>query len=170
MASMIFAIFADKKGQRSTSHNGPSSRKTRSDSEIHFGARGADLRQTFGRLDKDDSGALTEEEFKGCPGGIGLDAQLSAILFNLFDKNKDGQVSLQEFLGAISLMVHGSLEERLSFSFGIYDIDSTNVIKPDEVRRMLVAMHRAQMSMCPATTVPLTCRGAHTGVLPDVGH
>ena len=57
------------------------------------------LRQTFTQLDLDNSGALTEEEFKGCLGGIGLDAQLSAILFNLFDKNKDGQVTLQEFLG-----------------------------------------------------------------------
>ena len=114
------------------------------------------LRANFHRLDKNSSGGLDQEEFRQCLGGIGLDAELSSILFNIFDKDGDGEVSLKEFLGTISLMVHGSLEERLGFSFELYDLNGNQVIQTEEVRTMLRAMHKAQVSMCPATTHRLT--------------
>ena len=39
------------------------------------------------------------------------------------------EVDIAEFLGGVALMMHGTLEERLLFSFDIYDLDGSGALQ-----------------------------------------
>mmetsp|Transcript_28960 Transcript_28960/g.46715 ORF Transcript_28960/g.46715 Transcript_28960/m.46715 type:complete len:159 (+) Transcript_28960:169-645(+) len=59
-------------------------------------------------------------------------------LFQLFDENDDGRINFQEFLCGLSILcIRGTLEEKMMFSFRIYDFDNDNKISNEELTSML---------------------------------
>eukprot|EP00771_Trimastix_marina_P000259 gnl/Trimastix_PCT/1270.p1 GENE.gnl/Trimastix_PCT/1270~~gnl/Trimastix_PCT/1270.p1 ORF type:complete len:191 (-),score=61.84 gnl/Trimastix_PCT/1270:97-669(-) len=59
-------------------------------------------------------------------------------IFQLFDENSDGSISFNEFIIGLSVFCKkGTLEEKLLFSFNIYDFDGDGNIDRDELYRIL---------------------------------
>ncbi|KYQ89745.1 calcium-binding protein [Tieghemostelium lacteum] len=57
-------------------------------------------------------------------------------LFELLDVNKDNTVDLQEFVGGLSILCKGSVEEKLELSFKAYDLDGNGYITKNELSQM----------------------------------
>jgi len=83
-----------------------------------------------------DDGYIDRDEFREA---IGLAESLFVDrLFQLFDENNDGVINFQEFICGLSILsIRGTLEEKMLFSFRIYDFDSDNKISNAELTSML---------------------------------
>ncbi len=46
-------------------------------------------------------------------------------MFQLFDEDNSGTISLTELVNGLSLFIHGSDIEKLHFLFRVYDLDGT---------------------------------------------
>ncbi|EGG22713.1 calcium-binding protein [Cavenderia fasciculata] len=57
-------------------------------------------------------------------------------LFDLLDINKDNTVDLQEFVGGLSMLCKGSIDEKLELSFKAYDLDGNGYISKSELSLM----------------------------------
>ncbi|GAM20410.1 hypothetical protein SAMD00019534_035850, partial [Acytostelium subglobosum LB1] len=57
-------------------------------------------------------------------------------LFDLLDINKDNTVDLQEFVGGLSMLCKGTVEEKLELSFKAYDLDGNGYISKSELSLM----------------------------------
>lgn len=85
-------------------------------------------------------GFLTEDEFKGVYSNIfplGDATEFARHVFRVFDQNKDGLLDFREFMCGFSVVLLGSLEEKLKFSFNIYDIDGNGFISRNEMFAIL---------------------------------
>ena len=81
---------------------------------------------------------ITEDEFREALAAVGIVESDQFILHQLFavmDKQHDGQVNFKDFVTCASVMVSGSLAEKLHFSFELYctgdGADSSTVAKED---------------------------------------
>jgi len=57
-------------------------------------------------------------------------------LFSVFDTNKSGTVDFDEFLLGLGILTSESLDEKLKFSFSLFDLDGNNVINSEELEKM----------------------------------
>ncbi|KAA6367934.1 MAG: putative calcineurin B [Streblomastix strix] len=61
-------------------------------------------------------------------------------IFLVFDQNRDGVLDFGEFLLGLSIFCNrGTIDEKLRFSFGIYDFDGDGTIDSEELCRILIA-------------------------------
>jgi Ca2+-binding EF-hand superfamily protein len=83
-----------------------------------------------------DDGQIDRGEFREA---MGLSESLFVDrLFQLFDENDDGMITFQEFICGLSVLcIRGTLEEKMLFSFRIYDFDNDNRISREELTSML---------------------------------
>ncbi len=44
-------------------------------------------------------------------------------MFNALDKSRTGKIDFSDFVCGISVLQHGSVEEKLKFAFLAYDVD-----------------------------------------------
>ena len=65
--------------------------------------------------------------------------EFSKHVFRLFDTNGDGVVDFREFISAMAITLHGSLDERIKWAFSMYDIDGSGEISEKEMLSVLVA-------------------------------
>uniref|UniRef100_A0A7S1C5F8 EF-hand domain-containing protein n=1 Tax=Bicosoecida sp. CB-2014 TaxID=1486930 RepID=A0A7S1C5F8_9STRA len=81
---------------------------------------------------------INRKEFQlalGC-----LDSLFVDRIFQLFDKNSDGLINFEEFLVGIAILsTKSSTEQKLKFSFDLYDFNGDGKIDRDELKRLLVA-------------------------------
>ncbi len=49
--------------------------------------------------------------------------QYATFCFELYDRNKDGFLSFEEFILALDVCAKGSLDEKLELAFKLYDLD-----------------------------------------------
>ena len=49
------------------------------------------------------------------------------------DKDGDREIDFMEFLTALNVIIHGTPEEKLNFSFTICDKDNSGLIERDEL-------------------------------------
>lgn len=69
------------------------------------------------------------------------DQQILSRLFTLFDHSGDGQINFKEFIVGVSAIVRGTLEEKLTFSFYLFDMDNSGCISPEEMTKVLHSMN-----------------------------
>lgn len=88
-------------------------------------------------IDADD--LIDVDEFQIC---LGLEnSSFARRIFRGFDNNGDGQVNFKEFVQGLSIFSHkGSVEEKLAFSFRLYDMDGDGSIDKNELFDMLKAI------------------------------
>lgn len=93
----------------------------------------------FKKLDLDDSGQLSVEEFLSLP-----ELQQNPLVqrvIDIFDTDGNGELDFKEFFEGVSLFsVRGDKEQRLRFAFRIYDIDKDGFISNGELFQVLKKM------------------------------
>merc|ERR550537_635494 len=93
----------------------------------------------FQATDKDKSGMIDYTEFCEI---LQVDpSPQGEKLFQLFDYDKSGQIDVREFMIALSNFTGAGKDDKLKFSFMIFDEAGNGVITKDELTRILKANH-----------------------------
>jgi len=97
------------------------------------------LWRRFKKLDKDNSGTLTADEFLSVP-ELACNPLLERVIA-IFDTNKDDEIEFKEFIAALSTFSEkGNTEAKLKFAFQIYDMDGDGYISNGELFQVLKMM------------------------------
>ncbi|XP_057676388.1 Kv channel-interacting protein 1b isoform X3 [Corythoichthys intestinalis] len=90
------------------------------------------------------SGVVNEETFKHIyaqffPHG---DASMYAhYLFNAFDTTKNGSIKFKDFVMGLSILLRGTLREKLEWTFHLYDINRDGYINREEMTEIVKAIY-----------------------------
>ncbi|KAJ8382886.1 hypothetical protein SKAU_G00036640 [Synaphobranchus kaupii] len=90
------------------------------------------------------SGVVNEDNFKVIysqffPQG---DASTYAhFLFNAFDTDHNGSVSFEDFVMGLSILLRGSVQEKLNWAFNLYDINKDGYITKEEMLDIMKAIY-----------------------------
>ena len=72
----------------------------------------------------------------------------SERIFECFDTTNDGTLSFEEFVNGLSIFhPQASKEEKTAFAFKVYDLQGTNAIERDDVRKMLESVMNQNKDM-----------------------
>ncbi|XP_065342372.1 Kv channel-interacting protein 4 isoform X3 [Cloeon dipterum] len=91
------------------------------------------------------SGVVREDTFKGIysqffPQGANT-SQYAHYVFNTLDHDHSGLLSFEDFVLGLSTLSRGSLEEKLRWTFGLYDINGDGCITRDEMTDIVTAVY-----------------------------
>uniref|UniRef100_UPI00358EAF39 Kv channel-interacting protein 4-like n=1 Tax=Myxine glutinosa TaxID=7769 RepID=UPI00358EAF39 len=106
------------------------------------------------------SGVVNEETFKEIysqffPQG---DTRMYAhFLFNAFDADQDGNVSFEDFVTGLSILLRGNMNEKLQWAFNLYDINKDGYISKEN----------KHSEYCAAIQVPYQSSKCHNFVKND---
>ncbi|XP_013793679.1 calcineurin subunit B type 2-like [Limulus polyphemus] len=97
------------------------------------------LGKRFRKLDLDNSGSLSVDEFMSLP-----ELQQNPLVqrvIDIFDTDRNGEVDFNEFLHGMSqFSVKGDKKSKLRFAFKIYDMDNDGYISNGELFQVLKMM------------------------------
>ncbi|KAL7885376.1 hypothetical protein AOLI_G00056710 [Acnodon oligacanthus] len=91
------------------------------------------------------SGALHLHEFRkifGVQSSSSEEALYIESIFKSFDRNKDNILDFMEFVAAVHLVLRGKLEDRLKWSFKVYDRDENGKLDRDEVKHIITIIYK----------------------------
>lgn len=94
--------------------------------------------QTISGIDNDD-GVIDEKEFGIA---LGLDGYASSYftkrIFHILDINGDEQINFFEFVSGLAMLSNKApMEDKLYFSFRLYDVDADGKISQEELKMLL---------------------------------
>ncbi|KAK3094954.1 hypothetical protein FSP39_008312 [Pinctada imbricata] len=90
------------------------------------------------------SGIVNEETFKEIYAQffpLGDSGAYAHYVFNTFDQDGNGSLSFEEFVMGLSVLSRGTLQERLQWTFNLYDINGDGVITKDEMYGIVSAIY-----------------------------
>uniref|UniRef100_A0A7M4F537 Potassium voltage-gated channel interacting protein 2 n=1 Tax=Crocodylus porosus TaxID=8502 RepID=A0A7M4F537_CROPO len=90
------------------------------------------------------SGLVTEESFKQIYSQFfpqGDSSTYAAFLFNAFDTDHDGSVSFEDFAAGLSIILRGSVDDRLSWAFNLYDLNKDGCITKEEMLDIMKSIY-----------------------------
>ncbi|XP_003387412.1 PREDICTED: calcium-binding protein NCS-1-like [Amphimedon queenslandica] len=73
---------------------------------------------------------------------FGDPSTFAGYVFNSFDTDRDGVVAFKEFMYALSVTSRGTPEEKLNWSFKLYDINCDGFISKDEMSAIVDSLYR----------------------------
>ncbi|XP_037028137.1 Kv channel-interacting protein 4 isoform X4 [Bradysia coprophila] len=74
-------------------------------------------------------------------------------VFNTLDQDRSGIVSFEEFVQGLSILSRGSMDEKLQWTFSLYDINGDGYITRDEMTDIVTAIYEL-MGRHPDSTGP----------------
>ncbi|XP_063221287.1 Kv channel-interacting protein 1-like [Bacillus rossius redtenbacheri] len=91
------------------------------------------------------TGVVREETFKGIysqffPKGANT-SQYAHYVFNTLDQDHSGLLSFEDFVQGLSVLSRGSLEEKLRWTFSLYDINGDGCITKEEMTEIVSAIY-----------------------------
>ncbi|XP_051979065.1 guanylyl cyclase-activating protein 2-like [Xyrauchen texanus] len=102
------------------------------------------------------SGALHLHEFRkifGVQSTSEDEALYMETIFKSFDTNRDNVIDFMEFVAAVHLVLRGKLEDRLKWSFKVYDRDENGKLDRQEVKhiiRVICKLKKKDIGMAPS--------------------
>ncbi|XP_003969759.1 guanylyl cyclase-activating protein 2-like [Takifugu rubripes] len=103
------------------------------------------------------SGALHLHEFKRIFGVQSTSVEESLYIetiFHSFDTNKDNALDFLEYVAALHLLLRGNLEDRLKWSFKMYDKDGNGKLDRQEVKRLIKIIHKIKLQRSDINMTP----------------
>ena len=91
------------------------------------------------------SGKLTKPEFQKIYRQFfpfGDPSSFADYVFNVFDKDKSGEIDFKEFICALSVTSRGKMEDKLEWAFQLYDIDNDGEISYKEMLQIVDAIYK----------------------------
>ncbi|XP_028171009.1 Kv channel-interacting protein 4-like isoform X2 [Ostrinia furnacalis] len=91
------------------------------------------------------TGVVKEDTFKVIysqffPQGANT-AQYAHFVFNTLDQDRSGLLSFEEFVTGLSILSRGTLEEKLRWTFSLYDINGDGYITKEEMTEIVNAIY-----------------------------
>ncbi|KAJ2951054.1 hypothetical protein O0L34_g5433 [Tuta absoluta] len=68
-------------------------------------------------------------------------AQYAHLVFNTLDQDRSGLLSFEEFVIGLSILSRGTLEEKLRWTFSLYDINGDGCITKEEMTEIVNAVY-----------------------------
>lgn len=97
------------------------------------------FKKKFNSLDKDKSGTLEPEEFFSIP-ALAKNPLVKRVI-TVFDENRDGKISFEEFLTGLATLSTGSDDTgKARFAFRVYDFDGDGFISNGDLYLTLKMM------------------------------
>ncbi|XP_071663457.1 Kv channel-interacting protein 4 isoform X3 [Patagioenas fasciata] len=90
------------------------------------------------------SGVVNEETFKEIYSQFfpqGDSTTYAHFLFNAFDTDHNGSVSFEDFVMGLSILLRGTVQEKLSWAFNLYDINKDGYITKEEMLDIMKAIY-----------------------------
>ncbi|KAK5873587.1 hypothetical protein PBY51_018617 [Eleginops maclovinus] len=94
------------------------------------------------------SGALHLHEFKrifGVPSSSEEESLYIETIFHSFDTNHDNALDFIEYVAALHLILRGNIEDRLKWSFKLYDKDGNGKLDRHEVKRIIKILYKIKI-------------------------
>ncbi|XP_072519252.1 guanylate cyclase activator 1g [Salminus brasiliensis] len=91
------------------------------------------------------SGALHLHEFRkifGVQSSSEEEAVFTELIFKSFDRNKDSVLDFMEFVAAVHLVLRGKLEDKLRWSFKVYDRDENGKLDRNEIKHIITIIFK----------------------------
>ncbi|KAF2976477.1 hypothetical protein EK904_014297 [Melospiza melodia maxima] len=63
------------------------------------------------------------------------------FLFNAFDTDHNGSVSFEDFVMGLSILLRGTVQEKLNWAFNLYDINKDGYITKEEMLDIMKAIY-----------------------------
>lgn len=91
------------------------------------------------------TGVVREDTFKGIysrffPQGANA-SQYAHYVFNTLDQDHSGLLSFEDFVQGLSILSRGSLDEKLRWTFSLYDINGDGCITREEMTDIVTAIY-----------------------------
>ncbi|XP_058815553.1 Kv channel-interacting protein 1-like [Topomyia yanbarensis] len=91
------------------------------------------------------TGIVKEETFKGIysqffPLGA-ASGQYAHYVFNSIDLDRNGSLSFEEFVANLSILLRGTVDEKLQWTFALYDINGDGCITKEEMKEIVTAIY-----------------------------
>ncbi|KAM6973376.1 guanylate cyclase activator 1g [Aplochiton taeniatus] len=96
-------------------------------------------------MKKCPSGALHLHEFRnlfGVKSSSEEEALYMETIFRSFDTNRDNVIDFMEFVAAVQLVLRGKLEDRLKWTFKVYDRDDNGKLDRYEVKQIIRIIYK----------------------------
>ncbi len=107
-----------------------------------------DLHADFLKCDADKSGELDFKEFVGLlKSRIPMDEAGYKNLFSHMDSDNSGTVSFAELATSLSVVGKGSSDDKLAFTFDLYDTDKSGYLDRKECEHVLQQMKRVAATL-----------------------
>ncbi|KAM9067672.1 A-type potassium channel modulatory protein KCNIP2 isoform X3 [Sminthopsis crassicaudata] len=90
------------------------------------------------------SGIVNEENFKQIYSQFfpqGDSSTYATFLFNAFDTNHDGSVSFEDFVAGLSVILRGTIDDRLNWAFNLYDLNKDGFITKEEMLDIMKSIY-----------------------------
>jgi Ca2+-binding EF-hand superfamily protein len=91
------------------------------------------------------SGVVHEDTFKLIYAQFfpkGADSnQYAHYVFNTFDPDHTGAITFTDFVIGLSVLARGSIQDKLRWTFSLYDINNDGVITKDELTRIIASIY-----------------------------
>ncbi|XP_039187073.1 Kv channel-interacting protein 2 isoform X1 [Crotalus tigris] len=90
------------------------------------------------------SGIVNEESFKQIYSQFfpqGDSSTYATFLFNAFDTDHDGSVSFEDFVAGLSIILRGTIDDRLSWAFNLYDLNKDGCITKEEMLDIMKSIY-----------------------------
>nr|XP_012624978.1 Kv channel-interacting protein 2 isoform X5 [Microcebus murinus] len=90
------------------------------------------------------SGIVSEENFKQIYSQFfpqGDSSTYATFLFNAFDTNHDGSVSFEDFVAGLSVILRGTVDDRLNWAFNLYDLNKDGCITKEEMLDIMKSIY-----------------------------